>query len=250
MALIEFDHHNIQQYKIICHGIQAVFLFFSFVLELVIFGKAASTDRRLSWQFGLIFLTIPALIYLTMTLRFPRARKFAHPYALATVDFLFAILWVSGFTSQASYNSSGKCSGACGISKAVVGLGVLTWFIWIVTTIFSLYGVMYWKREGYLPGISRMPYNSAAIDPDKEAFSTAPIDDEYIAGYRADDQDSPYYRTPLANPTHGASYEGADHIRAYSPPQMRNLHENTGYIGAGGVAAERIHFPEASYDNI
>ncbi|KHJ32137.1 putative chaperone-binding protein [Erysiphe necator] len=250
MALFEFDHHNIQQYKTICHGTQAVFLFFIFILELIVFGKASSTDRRVSWQFGLVFLSIPALIFLTMTLRFPRTKKLAQPYALATVDFLFAILWISGFISQASFNSSGKCLGACGISKAIVGLGVLTWFIWIVTTIFSLYGVMYWKREGYLPGISRMPYNSATIDPDKEAFSTAPIDDEYIAGYRPDDQDSPYYRTPLANPTHGSHYEDDSQIRAYSPPQMRNIHEDTVYSGAGGVAGERVRFPDARYDNL
>lgn len=62
-----------------------------------------------------------------MTPRFPRTRKFAHPYALATVDSLFVVFWISAFASQASYNSSDKCKGACGISKAIVGFGVFIW---------------------------------------------------------------------------------------------------------------------------
>lgn len=50
---------------------------------------------------------------------------------------------------------------------------------------------MYWKREGYLPGASRAPYNSTALDndPDKEAFSTAPHDDEYAPVHNTDDHD-------------------------------------------------------------
>ena len=64
-----------------------------------------------------------------MTPRFPRTRKLAHPMALAIVDVLFAIFWISAFAAQASYNSSGKCNGACGVSKAVVGLGVFIWYV-------------------------------------------------------------------------------------------------------------------------
>jgi hypothetical protein len=64
-----------------------------------------------------------------MTPRFPRTRKFGPPLAFAIVDILFAFLWLSAFSSQASYNSSGKCKGACGASKAVVGMGVFIWWV-------------------------------------------------------------------------------------------------------------------------
>jgi hypothetical protein len=74
------------------------------------------------------FLTIPAIIFLTMTPRFPRTRKFANPYAMATVDGVFCILWLSAFSAQAAYNTSGKCGNACGISKAVVAFGVVLWY--------------------------------------------------------------------------------------------------------------------------
>lgn len=64
-----------------------------------------------------------------MTLRYNKSRKYAQPYALATVDFLMAIMWLAAFASQASYNGSGKCNGACGASKAIVGFGVVVWYV-------------------------------------------------------------------------------------------------------------------------
>jgi hypothetical protein len=65
-----------------------------------------------------------------MTPRFYRARKFANPYALFAVDAIYTILWLSAFSAQASFNSSGKCKGGCGLSKAIVGFGVLIWYVW------------------------------------------------------------------------------------------------------------------------
>jgi hypothetical protein len=75
------------------------------------------------------FLSIPAWIYQLMTPRWMRTRKFADPRAMLTVDALFIIIWLSAFASQAAYNSSGKCKGACGISKGIVALGVLVTYV-------------------------------------------------------------------------------------------------------------------------
>lgn len=75
------------------------------------------------------FLTVPVLIYLTMTPRFPRTRKFANPYAMASLDGVFCILWLSAFAAVANWNSNGKCGDGCKLSKAVVGLGVVIWYI-------------------------------------------------------------------------------------------------------------------------
>ncbi len=62
-----------------------------------------------------------------MTPRFPKTRKLAQPYAMATVDGLFALIWLTAFSTQAAYNTGNKCGGACHLSKAVVGLGVIEW---------------------------------------------------------------------------------------------------------------------------
>jgi hypothetical protein len=62
-----------------------------------------------------------------MTPRFPNTRKYANPYALATVDGLYTILWLSAFAALANWNSTGKCGNGCKLSEAVVGLGVFIW---------------------------------------------------------------------------------------------------------------------------
>lgn len=61
--------------------------------------------------------------------RFPRTRKFANPYALAAVDFTFAVLWLSAFAAVANWNGTGKCDDGCGTSKGVVGMGVIIWYV-------------------------------------------------------------------------------------------------------------------------
>ena len=64
-----------------------------------------------------------------MTPRWMRTRKFADPRAMLTVDALFMIIWLSAFAAQAAYNTSGKCKTACGISKAIVGIGVMVTYV-------------------------------------------------------------------------------------------------------------------------
>lgn len=67
---------------------------------------------------------MPAWIYLAMAPRFPRTRKIAEPRAMLAVDAVFTVIWLSAFATQAAYNSSDLCGSACGISKAIVALGV------------------------------------------------------------------------------------------------------------------------------
>jgi len=228
-----------------------------------------------------VFLTIPAIIYLTMTPRFPRTRKFANPYAMATVDCLFCIIWLSAFATVANFNSSGKCGDGCGKSKAVVGLGVFLWFVplssptfkkniltrrprflWIATSLISLYSVVYYKREGYMPGGSRAPTNAQMIDPDKEAFSTAPHDDEYAPVHHDEhDEAGPSGAYGAAAGHHEEDrYDGYGGSGGYVPPTVHD--EPTGYAGAhdaaygdgasgyGGSQPGRAKFPSAPYSNV
>ncbi len=69
------------------------------------------------------FLSVPPIVYQTLTPRFERSRRWANPYAFAALDIVYTILWLSAFASVAAYNSSGLCFGACGLSKACVALG-------------------------------------------------------------------------------------------------------------------------------
>ena len=64
-----------------------------------------------------------------MTPRWERTRHLAHPIAMLAVDALFAIIWFSAFATQAAFNTANNCGGACGQSKAIVGLGVFTTYV-------------------------------------------------------------------------------------------------------------------------
>ena len=127
----------------------------------------------------------------------------------------------------------------------------------------SLYAVFYYKREGYLPGASRAPMNAQMIDPDKEAFSTAPHD-EYARVHNTDDHEIPDYpmgaNTGLGQQTYDApnygiaeptGYGGAaapSYGGAYAPPRVE---DDTGYSGYGGQQdSGRVQFPTARYDNL
>ena len=55
---------------------------------------------------------------------YPRAWRIADPKAMLVTDFLFTIIWLSAFATQAAYNTADSCGSACGPSKAIVGLGV------------------------------------------------------------------------------------------------------------------------------
>jgi hypothetical protein len=70
------------------------------------------------------FISIPALVFLIMTPRYDKTRKFANVNAMLVVDLFMSLIWLSAFATQADYNTQGLCGKVCGLSKAVVGLGV------------------------------------------------------------------------------------------------------------------------------
>ena len=132
----------------------------------------------------------------------------------------------------------------------------------------STYACMYYRREGYLPGASRAPNNAAMIDPDKEAFSTAPHD-EYAPVHNTDDHEIPIHESAPSYGVSAPSYGGesstmggagysdaAPSYGAYAPPRVEDETAYTGYSGASGAQSPgigptgRLNFPNARYDNV
>jgi hypothetical protein len=141
----------------------------------------------------------------------------------------------------------------------------------------SVYGVIYFRREGVLPGISRLPSNSATIDPDREAFSTAPHDDEYAPVHMndKDHHDDMHHEMDNGEGSSTVPYDPTSHVAGqvtsyggaagvgrgagrvvYAPPTVSDV--GTGYrrYGAddlehGGYdagEAERVRFPAGNYN--
>lgn len=68
------------------------------------------------------FLSIPAWLYLAGAPRYERTRKIAQAHAMTVIDCIWAIFWLSGFASQAAYNTANMCGQGCAVSKAIVGI--------------------------------------------------------------------------------------------------------------------------------
>jgi hypothetical protein len=129
----------------------------------------------------------------------------------------------------------------------------------------SVYGVFYFRTNGVLPGASRIPTNASMIDPDREAFSTAPHDDEY-APVHMNDKDDHHSLHPsemdggessgASQPYDPTSYSSGGPGRVvYAPPTVSDV--NTAYrpygdeherLGGYDGEARRVRFPAGNYN--
>ncbi|KZF19110.1 hypothetical protein L228DRAFT_251198 [Xylona heveae TC161] len=263
------------------HIAQAVIIFVSWAVTIAIFTQSSTTDGRTKWFFTLCWLSIPALIYLTMVPMWSRARRFANAYAYAAIDTVFAIFWLSAAIAVATWNSSGESEGAkkkkksdascatfaygsettCKLSKVTVGFGVVVFIFFAVTAAISIYGAIYYRKNGTLPGDEPQPHDPNSIENQtKDAFSTNTFDD--------DDND-------IIKPGHVSAHEGDDYAPLhqneaddYQLPSRRpdwqpepysggygDLHsaEEDRIRGAASVEPDgfapsgHVHFPDADY---
>ncbi|KAK4164265.1 hypothetical protein QBC43DRAFT_49142 [Cladorrhinum sp. PSN259] len=236
---LELDPERIPLFKLIFHILQIVFAFVLWCLEIAVFkNDKAKIVGKNGWTFGVFFLTIPAWIYLGMAPRFPRTRKIALPQVMLAVDAVFTVIWLSAWATQAAYNSDGLCGDACGISKAIVGLGVFVFLFFCITTFFSIWTLKYYQWNNRLPGYDKGQSNSQNIDPDKAAFSLAPHDEEAYAPVNATDHDHDDDNSHAGGPP---SYGGGGGRSDYSDPY--------GYTGASGVAGGSMASRHTYQDN-
>ncbi|KAM7204159.1 hypothetical protein V8F33_001794 [Rhypophila sp. PSN 637] len=220
---LEVNAEHIPAYKLGVHIAQVVFALVLWILEIVVFrAKDAPVTGAIGWTFAVCFLSIPAWLYLAMAPRFPRTRKFAEPRAMAVVDGLFAIIWLSAFATQASYNTAGLCGSVCGVSKAIVGLGFFVFLFFCVSTFISIWTIQYWKWNNRLPGYDTKSRGGvadpSAIDPDKAAFSMAPHGDDAYAPVNMNDHDNDP-EIPLGGGV-GASGAHSDYADPYGAPRL------------------------------
>ncbi|KAF5004489.1 hypothetical protein FDECE_9020 [Fusarium decemcellulare] len=261
---IEFDPDIVPNLKLGLHSFQIIFSFVAWCLQIgVLNAKDAKVTGKNGWTFGVCFLSVPAWIFLIMTPRWARTRRFAQPHAMLAVDAAFTVIWLSAFATQASYNADGNCGKACGISKGIVGLGVLTTLLFAATTFVSAYTLNYYNNHNILPGYDNRQIRSDNIDPDKAAFSMAPHDDEAYERVNMDDnepQGNPYgtsYNSSTFNSTsrYGDAnpYSAEDEDRYGSPPGRNNtLFDNDTEYHSGGappsMPANYAHQP-GGYDD-
>jgi len=134
-----------------------------------------------------------------------RAWRLANVYAYLTLDLLLALLWFAAFIAVSAWQSQGLSQGAkdnkdkssggsscahfaygseskCSVSKASIGMGVLVFLLWCITSGISIMMVIKYRKTGVVlggaPGVGRR--QSAAFqqhdDASKDPWS-ARIDD-------------------------------------------------------------------------
>ncbi|KAI9733504.1 MAG: hypothetical protein M1818_007252 [Claussenomyces sp. TS43310] len=220
--MVELSADTLPKIKTGIHIAQAVFIFVAWCIMIAIFRSDAHIGGAAGFYFGLCFLSIPVIVYPTLTPVFPRSRKWANAYAFAILDILSTILWLAAFAALAAWNTADGCKSkhGCTLSKVDVGLGFFVSLFFALTSAISVYGVMYYRRNGNIPGMSRIPTNAALIDPDRDAFSTAPHD-EYAPVHLndkddANDAEEGHAGQPLPYDT---SYGGAG-VYSSVPPRL------------------------------
>jgi len=171
----------IQKCKVVAHVFQAIFVFIAACLTIAVMTKDGPVEGPTKYFFAMCFVSIPAIIYLTMVPMWSRAQRFASAYAFLAVDGLYTILWFAAFISVAVWNSKGIREGAekakipddqkncttflfgdaakCAVSKAAVGVGVMVFIFFAMTTGVSGYYLHKYLREG------KMPYQSSSTNP-------------------------------------------------------------------------------------
>ncbi|KAF2199285.1 hypothetical protein GQ43DRAFT_433537 [Delitschia confertaspora ATCC 74209] len=171
----------VQKCKTAAHVFQGLFIFIAGCLTLAVLTKDGEIGGATRWYFALCFLSIPALIYLTMVPMWSRAVRFANAYAFIAVDALYTIFWFSAFIAIALWNSEGIKQGAkdkkldehdgncttfkygpetkCKLSRATFGFGVVIWIFFALTTAISSYYLYKFRQTGH------MPYESKTPDP-------------------------------------------------------------------------------------
>ncbi|KAK5993630.1 hypothetical protein PT974_07065 [Cladobotryum mycophilum] len=283
MALIDPDPQIIPGVKLGLHSFQIIFSFVLWCLEIAVFrGDDAKIVGLNGWTFGVCFISAPAWVFLIMTPRFGRTRKFANPYAMFAVDGAMFLIWISAFATQAAYNSANLCGKVCGLSKGIVGIGVFVSLLWLASTLVSAYTMQYYNFHNTLPGYDNRKIGGENIDPDKAAFSMAPVDEEAYERVNMDDHendapgsryDDPASRYGDANPYSADDFDDPNRYGARPPRQTTSLFDSeTEYNPGAGAGSslglglsghnkspspkptsyedEPIQFPSGNYDRI
>ncbi|KAI9762665.1 MAG: hypothetical protein M4579_000283 [Chaenotheca gracillima] len=156
------------------HVVQGLFIFIAWAITIAVLVNKGPTDGRTKFYFALCWMSIPALIYLIMVPMWSKAKRFANAYAYAALDVSFSILWFAAFIAVATWNAAGAKAGAkkkkldgdagncttfdygspqrCNLSKATVGLGVCVFLLFVITSVISVYGAIYFRKHGHLLG--------------------------------------------------------------------------------------------------
>ncbi|KAI4214056.1 MAG: hypothetical protein LQ351_003460 [Letrouitia transgressa] len=192
----------LQKAKVGLHAIQGFVIFLAWAIIIAIFTKDGTTDGRIKYFFALCWFSIPILIYQAAVPQFDRTKRFSNVYAHVALDVLATIFWFAAFIAVATWTRAGITKGVgrpdhkgcdafawgggaskCHLSQAIIVMGVIIFLLFIATSAISVKNLLYYRRNGSLPGatpshnISHPLPLSDEDDQAKYAFSSNPHDE-------------------------------------------------------------------------
>lgn len=185
--------------------------------------------------------SIPALIYQTASPVFQRIRPFSNAYVHAVVDIIYTILWLAAFACLTTWIRQGSHAAkdwkskdslcekfAWGpVSKCKLGqdtglLSIITWYghctlsnrlkllifgsslLFALTSAFSIYGVLYYRKNGTLPQYSIQEAQHLPIeDQDFSADTSDKLNDhDNVQLNHSTESEIPFPSTNTESQTH------------------------------------------------
>ncbi|KAK6502720.1 hypothetical protein TWF506_003295 [Arthrobotrys conoides] len=212
---------TLQQAAFYTHGFQGLVIFILWVILLALKAQKGGSPAAANLLFAMCFISVPIIIYTAMTPRWPRTVRFSHPIAQTALCFLSTILWFAGFVSLAVHNNEGISRGEdktcattvygtpkiCDLSRGAIGLGVVVFLAWAVTTGMYAYTCYFlWKEN--MPFTSHLrPGVIATHDVEattQDAFSHK--DDHNMLDPQEDEHPQSPYQPTSVTPTPGGVY--------------------------------------------
>jgi len=169
----------LQKVAFAVHGFQGIMVFILWIIILVLKAQKGGSPSQANVLFVMCFFSVPVIIYVAMSPRWPRTVKYSHPIAQTVLCGISTIIYFAGFIALAVYNNDGinkgakngnkTCSttangtpAACNISMGVIGVAVVVFFAFAITTGIYAYTTYYlWKSN--LPFTSHLRPEAFAV---------------------------------------------------------------------------------------
>ncbi|KAI5787735.1 hypothetical protein DFH27DRAFT_528161 [Peziza echinospora] len=237
-------------------------------------NKAHSSTK---YMFAMTWLTIPGLIYVGMTPRFPRTKPLSNPYAICGFNVIYCFLWFIAPIALGVYNSGAQERGLkqikknlpegqkapskascdttisgvpkeCSLNKAAVALGVFMFLFLFATSIIASYIAVYYHIHLITPMEAQSGVAGEQVTQHtKDAFETDDSANLQTGDYALIDEER------LA---HGGSNRGHGSVAGssdiYDDDYERHMArqgegDRSRSVGSGSYDVGRVGFPEGDY---
>ncbi|KAL7267733.1 hypothetical protein RUND412_009667 [Rhizina undulata] len=232
------DAALLQKANLVMHVIQGVWIVVVLGVITTSLLQPGNSSGQESFMFTLCWLSIPGLIYLTQTPRFPRTKMFAHPYWIIGINTIYVILWFASFVALAVFTSNGIAAGvanatdpaiksaggcavffngtgqdpkACTMNQAASGLGAIMWLFWLATFGIALWSAIFFSKNRVSPFEDLTEPSNEIQETTKDAFSSS---DEYALINKHDQDDDVESAHQSAHSEH--SIHSSPHMRTPS----------------------------------